>query len=115
MQKIFPLIIIFSIGSFLLSFSQSVHISYNKNSPQEFYAARMLLKSLKVRKFNIKESNADFNIDLSIDGSIPGSEAYFVYTSQKSISVSGSNERGLIYGTLELAEKIRNGSALKDI
>lgn len=96
-----------------VSFSQSVSIQFDKNSPQQRYAASVLEKVLHEKKYVLKETNAGHTIRLLILPEQLG-EAFTIKPYQKTITITGGDERGLIYGCLSLAEDIRNGVALKD-
>src|SRR5215210_7471376 len=52
-------------------------------------------------------------IIISLSGSMR--EAYSVVRDKKKITVTGGDERGMIYGSLSIAEDVRNGIGLKDI
>lgn len=115
MQKILLFFIIF-ITVFISSvFSQSVNIVYSKASNQAAYAARVLEKSLTKKGYSLKPSKPDFVITLTINAEKYGSEAFSVVTGGKKISITGGDERGLIYGSLSVAEDVRNGSRLQNI
>lgn len=95
-------------------FSQTVTISCNKTSPQQAYAATILERSLLKKGYAVKETSADYEIELTISAKQRGSEAFSLLSAGKKITISGTDERGLIYGSLALAEDVRNGIALKD-
>lgn len=111
MQKILFFIVCF-IGCFHLVFSQSVNILYSNDLPQTVYAAEMLEKSLLERGYLLKEEQADYMISLAVDVQNLGSEAYSIILEGENITVTGGDERGLIYGSLSIVEDLRNGIAL---
>ena len=115
MKKITWCIIISLSGLMREGFSQSVHIAYSKASLQEAYAAGMVEKSLLKKGYSLKGSNAEFEIRLTINKEKLGSEAYSVVRDKNKITVTGGDERGMIYGSLSIAEDVRNGIGLKDI
>ncbi len=109
------LFIVVFIGLAHLTFSQRVSVQYNKSLPQAAYAARMLEKSLLERGYLLKETQSDYVISLSVNADKLESEAYSILPEGKKITVNGGDERGLIYGSLSLAEDLRNGIPLKAI
>src|SRR5215212_619108 len=115
MKKIIWCIIISLSGSVREGFSQTVRITYSKASLQEAYAAGMVEKSLLKKGYSLKGSNTEFEIRLTINKENLGSEAYSVVRDNKKITVTGGDERGMIYGSLSIAEDVRNGIGLKDI
>ena len=109
-------------------FSQTVGIVYNKSSPQQVYAATMLQKSLTKKGYAVKEISSDYPQDahgmheiiLSLnakqsDGYRMGPEAFSILPAGKKITITGGDERGLIYGSLSLCEDLNNSIALKNI
>ncbi len=98
-----------------LTFSQRVSLQYDTSSPQTIYAARMLEKSLLERGYSLKETQPDYVISLSINADKLESEAYSIFPVGKKIAINGGDERGLIYGSLSLAEDLRNGIPIKAI
>jgi len=113
MKKI--LLFIVFIGLAHLAFSQKVVLLYNKTLPQAIYAARMIEKSLLERGYLLKEAQADYEISLSVDAGKLKSEAYSILQKGKKITINGGDERGLIYGSLSLAEDLKNGILLQKI
>ncbi|MDB5245941.1 MAG: hypothetical protein JWQ40_335 [Segetibacter sp.] len=115
MKKIICLLIIALTGFIPSAFSQAVHLVYSKASPQATYAAGVIKKSLTAKGYTLKESEADFEIHLSVNTGNLQSEAFSVVTAAKKISITGGDERGMIYGGLSVAEDIRNGTRLQNI
>jgi hypothetical protein len=76
-------------------------------SPQEAYAARKLSAAMPAR--------TDYQTRLVIKPDILGPEAFSITPEGKTITVAGGDARGLIYGALALAEKLRNGERVEDI
>ncbi len=96
-------------------FAQSVHIQYAGTSPQQSYAARMIRKALLLKGYSIKEIQTDYTIVLTVDPGKAVNEAYSILPTGKTITITGGDERGVIYGSLSLAESIRNGTGLQKI
>lgn len=102
-------------GLIPFGFSQSVTISSPKNLIQASYAAGMIQKELTNKGYIFVQSKADFTISLSVNSEKLGSEAFSVVTDGKRITITGGDNRGLIYGSLSLAEDLRNGIGLEKI
>ena len=115
MKKIWFSLVVALFGILPFAFSQAVNIVYSKASPQSSYAAEMLGRSLSKRGYTLKEAKADFVIGLAIQSGQPGAEAYSIVTEGKKITVTGGDERGMIYGSLSIAEEVRNGARLENI
>ncbi|MHA4844122.1 glycoside hydrolase family 20 zincin-like fold domain-containing protein [Flavitalea antarctica] len=96
-------------------FSQAVNIVYDKASPQSMYAAKMLEKAILSKGYRLNTSKADLVITLSTNASQFAEEAYAILADQQSLTVTGGDQRGMIYGSLSLAEELRNGSRLENI
>lgn len=105
----------FFLGCILFAFSQPVKIVYDKALPQATYAAEMLGKSLAAKGYALSDAKAAFVIRLSINAKQLEEEAYSISTGSKTIAIKGGDSRGMIYGSLSLAEDIRNGSRLEAI
>jgi hypothetical protein len=99
----------------LSSNSQTVQIFFAKPSPQATYAASMLEKSLHQKGYVVKESKPDYQVTLEMDSVKLGSEAFSIVNNGKKISITGGDERGLIYGSLSVAEEVRNGMKLQNL
>lgn len=100
--------------SVLPSFSQTVYIAFDSASPQQIYAAGRLKQSLLKQGHTIENTGSGYKISFAIDKSL-GAEAYSISKQEKSFAISGGDERGLIYGSLSMAEDLRNGTLLKNI
>lgn len=98
-----------------LAVSQKVAIRYAKDSPQAGYAAQVLEKTLRQQGYSLKAAHADYVISLSVATGKLGSEAYAIQPAGKKIMITGGDERGLIYGSLSLAETLRNGISLQQV
>jgi hypothetical protein len=94
---------------------QNVKLLYDNSLPQASYAADMLEKSLLQGGYTVKEGQADYTIAIAIDASKLGSEAYSIVRERTDITINGGDKKGLIYGSLSVAEDLRNGIALEGI
>lgn len=95
-------------------FSQSVNIHFDKTSPQQQYAASALEKALLKKGYIINQTTAAYQVTLSLNNPEILPESFSIRNNAGKIYITGGDERGLIYGSLSLAEDIRNGMALKD-
>ncbi|HLL43578.1 MAG TPA: glycoside hydrolase family 20 zincin-like fold domain-containing protein, partial [Segetibacter sp.] len=115
MEKMLCCLIISLIGFVPIGYSQTVKILYSKSSPQATYAVGMVEKSLTKKAYSLSGSKADFLINVVINPAQLGSEAYLIATDGKKITITGGDERGMIYGSLSVAEDVRNGTRLENI
>src|SRR5687767_4228951 len=90
---------------------QSVNLLFNKTSPQQVYAASTLEKALLKKGYQIKGPVA-YQVNLVINSTALSPESFSILPTGKTITITGGDERGLIYGSLSLAEDILNGVSL---
>jgi len=111
------LLCLFLLPEVLMSFAmaQSVVIEYDRTSLQQHYAAEMLKKSLVEIGYSIQKRQAEYSITLAVDSQKLSTEAYFIKPDGRKISIVGGDGKGIIYGSLSLTEKLRNGSSLQNI
>lgn len=102
-------------ASFSFSFSQPVRLVYDKASPQATYAADRLAKALKAKGYSLKGAKATISITLAANAKGLGEEAYEIKAGSGKISITGGDDRGMIYGSLSLAEEVRNGGRLEAV
>lgn len=98
-----------------LSVSQNVYLLYDRSLQQAKYAAQQIEKSLLEHGYLLKEEEAGYVISLAVDYRNLNSEAYSIIPDGKKITVTGGDERGLIYGSLSIVEDLRNGIPLTKI
>lgn len=113
MKKLFCFILGLA-GMVTNSFSQTIGVSYAQGSPRQEYAAGVLEKSIIKKGYGYKKSGAEFVINFLIDKAL-GSEAFSIQPSAKRITVSGGDESGILYGSLSIAEDLRNGVGIHNI
>ena len=82
-------------------FSQSANIEFDKTSPRQRYAAS---------KIKFLPDNYNINLKVDPDSFLP--ESYAIKLTGRIFTITGGDERGLIYGCLSLAEDLRNGVSL---
>ena len=78
-------------------------------SPQSAYAARKLDAALRAGGHRVVPRGA-YHISLSFD-TTQQAEGFAVTVNGRDIAIAGGDARGLIYGALALAERVRNGIA----
>ncbi|KPM48097.1 hypothetical protein [Jiulongibacter sediminis] len=99
----------------LTTFAQSVSVQADLQVPQIAYAYSKLCETLKSDHVLVQPSaQADFIIQLGLKQSSKP-EAFEIKKEGLRIEVKGGDHRGLIYGTLALAEQLKNGVAIEDI
>lgn len=94
--------------------AQSVYLSYDRQSLQQGYAASVLSSALKEKKYLLDDPNGTFSIHLSVDQKSLMAESFRIGVKGQRITVTGGDDRGLIYGSMALAEEIRNGVPVKN-
>lgn len=113
-------IVIVFLSYFLIisaGYCQSVYLQYDKSQPETNYAASKLSTALRDKGYSINENNDryDYLINIKSDNSDLGSEAYSISVEGNKISVTGGDLRGMIYGSLSLAEYVNNGNELQSV
>lgn len=108
--------IIFSLFSGTM-LANRVFIFNEKSTPQTEYASRKLKEALIERTYEIinSKTNADFTVNLKMLADQHSQEAFSIIPDGSTITISGSDQRGLIYGALALVEYLRNGVSLEQI
>ena len=93
---------------------QTVDISYTITSSKQAYAARVLEQTFSKRGYASKRSGAEYTINFLVDKKL-GSEAFSIKPSANRITITGGDESGILYGSLSVAEDLRNGISLQNI
>ncbi len=96
-------------------YSQTIHIRQSTESPRIAYAAKKLKKALSESGYTLTDGKAAYEINLVLKTDTSGSEAYSITPAARTITVTGSDENGLLYGCLALGEDLRNGTTLPTI
>ncbi len=113
MKKLISLIVVYTcIGSVLCS--QSISIRYTPSSSRESYAAGVLKEAASKKGHAVTKSGGNYQINFLIDNSM-GSEAYAIKIAGKQITITGGDESGILYGSLAIAEDLRNGISLQKL
>lgn len=99
------------------SFCQSVYLLFDKSSIEANYAVGKLKSELESKGYKLisNPKNYQYLINLGIESSQIGQESFLIKNEDNKISVLGGDARGLIYGTLSLAESLRNGASLNEV
>jgi hypothetical protein len=80
------------------------------DTPQGAYAARKLGAALTAAGHDLSAAAAAHRITLSIDAALPA-EGFRVTRLRKEIAIAGGDARGVIYGALAVAERLRHGAS----
>ncbi|MBR1847482.1 MAG: hypothetical protein IJ787_07200 [Bacilli bacterium] len=92
---------------------EGVNVTLTENSQMLAFAKEEILSSAK--KVGMEEKNGDYQVLLDgIDASL-GEQAYSLAVEGKKILVKGGDERGLLYGGLEVADYIKQNRSLSGI
>ena len=110
-----PICFIFFFAAFLfIGQSQSVSVLFDNTSPIQNYAATTLQQSVLKKGYSIKKSGASYLINFLVNKKL-GSEAYSLERGSQKITITGGDDKGILYGALSLAEDLRNGITLQNI
>jgi hypothetical protein len=115
MKKIVSFLLLSLLAFAPEGFSQIVQVSYSTASAPAAYAAGMLKKSLTTKGYSVKGAKPEYVISITTNSKKLGSEAYSIVTEGKKITITGCDERGMVYGGLTIAEEVRNGIRLENI
>jgi hypothetical protein len=94
--------------------AQRVTIVHDADDPQASYAARRLGEALSGAGYTVRpeRSGYDHLVSLALHPERLEAEAFAIIPEGRVVTVYGGDDRGLIYGTLALAEAVRNGTRL---
>ncbi len=96
----------------ITAMAQRVNIQTGKKaSAREQYAAEYLQKKLTEMGYTISPKKADCKITLS-NANSGTTEGYTIAKDKKGITVTGNDATGVIYGCVELADRIRQAGGL---
>src|SRR5688572_23079970 len=96
------------------SFSQTVTVGYAAASPKQVYAAGILEQTFSKHGYAYKKSGAEYTVNFLIDKKL-GNEAFSIKPSVKRLTITGGDESGILYGSLSVAEDLRNGVSFQNI
>ena len=89
-------------------------VTGKKASAREQYAAEYLQKKLQALGYTFANKKADCKITLQNVSNGPV-EGYTISKDKKGITVSGNDATGVIYGCVELAERIKSAGSLDGV
>ena len=112
MKKMCVILFCFFISCVSVATAQAVNIVYDQTSPQQTYAANRLGKALVAKSYLLQKAGTGWTITLTTKGNDLGAEAFQIRSAGRHITVTGGDNRGLVYGSLSLAEEIQNGVPL---
>jgi Glycosyl hydrolase family 20, domain 2 len=97
--------------------ADSVAVLYRQATPQAAYAAAKLSAALVERGFTVGSQRAGKGrkLILSVRPEHLTPEEFSIKPSGNIITITGADNRGMIYGALALAELLRNGARLEDV
>jgi hypothetical protein len=97
--------------------AQTISIAYDEGSAQARYAASQLRTALVRRQYAVTNDGrpGDFVVALSLEPSKLAPEAFAIATKRDSLTVTGGDSRGLIYGSLAVVEQIDGGGQIRDL
>ncbi|NND08835.1 MAG: hypothetical protein HKN87_20885 [Saprospiraceae bacterium] len=100
----------------LCATGEQVKILYDSDLSEAAYAARKLSEALVSTGHTIhKENDYDYLVSLAIHSTRLDAEAFSILPEGRVITIYGGDVRGLIYGTLALAEQLLNTKKLSDV
>jgi len=127
MKKTVIILLVSAIGIFSFNCSQktgskdtafkNVYLEFDKSIPQAIYASSKLKEALTGIGYSVVDKSLEdnFRISITIDTLNLGDEAYSLIPEENIIMIAGGDKRGMIYGSLSLAEDIRNGINIEDV
>jgi len=113
----FSWFLFFGLFSAGVASAEQVYILADARTPQMAYAARRLETGLTAAGHTVlrEQAGADRVIHLTVDAHRLTAEAFAIVPAEREITVSGGDQRGLIYGSLALVEWLGNGADLAQI
>ncbi|MDQ8204490.1 hypothetical protein [Pelagicoccus sp. SDUM812003] len=97
--------------------AEAIYVLYDQDSPQASYAARKLKQALDATGHDVLEQRSGYDrlMNLGLNSGRLSPEGFQIIPEDQVVSVLGGDERGLIYGTFALIERLENGVALADV
>lgn len=94
-----------------------VYVLHEEGSPPAAYAARRLGEVLRAGGYEVSGDRVgcDHLVNLVVHAGRGGAESFAIVPEGRVLSVVGTDNRGLIYGALAVAEHLRHGTALAEI
>ncbi|MBU1822582.1 MAG: glycoside hydrolase family 20 zincin-like fold domain-containing protein [Bacteroidetes bacterium] len=105
-----PLLLVCILLSARIVSAQTFQIRQNHTSAQSNYAAKQLIQVFQSQGYTLlRDKQPEYIIFLEKLNPTLGAEAYTLERQKKTITITGGDERGLIYGALSLVEDLKNG------
>lgn len=114
MKKTFLVLWLAIMLSFSVCYSQTVAIKSIHENPQGLFAGEKLRQSLLDQGYTIDKEGTDYIILLAIQERLED-ESYAITTEGNTITITGGDNRGLIYGSFSLIEDLKNGLKLSAV
>ncbi len=97
--------------------AQSVFIEFDAASPQAHYAAAQLHTALDRKGCDFVNSRglATYRFVLSVDRKDLVPEAFAITPGKGTVTITGGDSRGLIYGALAVVEQLDNGKSVTNL
>lgn len=113
--RILALLVGLCVGGVLRA--ERVHVLHDAGVPQAAYAARKLGAALAHQGHTLLPERAGYDrlVSLAVHRERLAPEAFQIIPEGRVITVYGGDWRGLIYGTLVLAETLRGGTPLAEV
>ena len=111
-------VILYLIFLFAITFTvtaQNVLLKNENPSLQSSYAEKILEKSLLRNGYTIGKGDRDIQINLRIDSENMEIESFEILPEGNTVTITGGDGAGVIYGSLSLAEDLDNDISLKSI
>ncbi len=94
--------------------SQSYQFDFEPKTPIQKYAVNRLKQSLAAVDYHGANANATYVISVEFNDALTA-EGYTLKAGVDSLTLSGADDRGLLYGMLDVAESISHGVQLAQI
>ena len=97
--------------------AQAISIEYDAGSAQANYAATQLRAAFARKHYTLVAAGqrSDFRVELSLTPGKLAPEAYAITARRNSLTVSGGDNRGLIYGSLAVTEQLDRGRTIRTL
>lgn len=97
--------------------AQTVSVAYDAKSAQASYAASQLNAALARKHYTLVAAGqpGDLRVELTLTPRTLVPEAFAIAVRRGSVTVSGGDNRGLIYGALALVEQLDGGRTIRNL
>ncbi len=91
----------------------TVQVEVNSTASQVKYGVKQLKQLEKTKAIKFSDSNPDIIIHAKVDSVNLQKEAYKITAASDQIELTGGDNRGLMYGLLELKEQLKSGRSIQ--